>query len=110
MRLRVLAPEGEWSWATGRDLRLVFLMPVGLAGPGGMGELLRLAAARMRLHLSSDPTCVLAVPHDLEDGLYAGLTQYQPIQLRFSLFGLDLGGAGTGSIGHRVVFMDPADL
>jgi len=110
MRMRVLAPEGEWSWVAGRDLRLVFLMPVSFHGQEGMGEALRLAAARMRLHPSSGATCVLAIPHDLEDGLYAGLAQYQPIQLRFSLFGLDLGGAGTGFLGNRVVFMDPADL
>jgi GNAT superfamily N-acetyltransferase len=110
MRLRVLAPEGEWSWAVGRDLRLVFLMPVGFHGPEGAAEALRLAAARMRVHPWSDPTCVLAVPHDLEDGRYAGLGQYRPIQLRFTLFGLDLRGVGIGPLGDRPVFMDPADL
>lgn len=110
MRMRVLAPEGEWSWTAGRDLRLIFLMPVGFPGSEGAAEALRLAAARMRLLPSSDPTCVLAVPHDLEDELYAGLAQYQRIPLRFTLFGLDLAGTGTGSFGSRLVFMDPADL
>jgi len=110
MRLRVLALEGEWSWAAGRDLRLIFLMPVGFPGAGGVAEALRLAAARLRLHPWSGPTCVLAVPYDLEDSQYAGLARYQPIQLRFSLFGLDLGGAGADSLGSRIVFMDPADL
>lgn len=110
MRLRVLAPEGEWSWATGRDLRLFFLMPLGFQGPDGVDEALRLAAARMRVHPSSGPSCVLAVPHDLEDGRYAGLDQYRPIRMRYTLFGLDLSGAGIGSLGRRLVFMDPADL
>jgi hypothetical protein len=110
MRLRVLAPEGEWSWAADRVLRLVFLMPVGAPGAEGVEEALRLAAAWLRAHPSSGLTSVLAVPHDLEDERYAGLDQYRPMQLRYTLFGLDLTGAGTGSLGSRPVFMDPADL
>jgi hypothetical protein len=110
MRLRILAPEGEWSWAAGRDLRLVFLTPVGFQGLEGLGAALRLAAGRMRTSSWSDPACVLAVAHDLEDGRFIGLGQYRPIQLRYTLFGLNLTGAGTGSLGSRPVFMDPADL
>ncbi len=110
MRLRILAPEGEWSWTAGLDLRLVFLTPAAFQGPEGLVAAVRLAAARMRASSWSDSACVLAVPHDLEDGRYIGLGQYRPIQLRYTLFGLNLTGAGTGSLGSRPVFMDPADL
>jgi GNAT superfamily N-acetyltransferase len=110
MRLRVLAPEGEWAWAAGRDLRQVFLNPVGFPGPEGVEEALRLAAARMRAHPTSGLAPVLAVPHDLADGRYRGLEQYRPIRLHYTLFGLDLTGAGIGSLGSRPVFLDAADL
>jgi GNAT superfamily N-acetyltransferase len=110
MRMRVLAPAGEWSWAAGRDLRLVFLMPLGCSGPDAAAAALRLAAARLRAHLASDLACALAVPHDLEDALYAGLGQYHPIRLGFTLFGLVPGETQPASLGERVVYVDPADL
>jgi hypothetical protein len=50
------------------------------------------------------------VPHDLADPAYAVLDRFPSIQLRFTLFGLDLRGGGTSPLGSRLVFIDPADL
>jgi hypothetical protein len=57
-----------------------------------------------------DAAQVLAVPHDLADARYAALDEFRPIRLGFTLFGLELGGAGNLSLGSRPVFIDPADL
>jgi len=53
---------------------------------------------------------VLALTHDQADPAYAALDQFQPIRMGFTLFGLELGGAGNLSLGDRPVFVDPADL
>ncbi len=110
MRMRILEPMGAFSWATGRDLHLVFLMPLGFRGTDGLAESVRLAAARLCQDPAPAAVRVLAVPHDLADPAYAVLDQFPSIQLRFTLFGLDLRGAGAGSFGDRLVFIDPADL
>jgi len=101
---------GEFSWEAGRDLHLLFLMPLGFRGTDGLADAVRLAAARLRQDPAPAAVRVLAVPHDLADPAYAVLDQFPSIQLRFTLFGLDLRGAGAGSLGDRLVFIDPADL
>jgi GNAT superfamily N-acetyltransferase len=110
MRMRILEPMGEFSWAAGRDLHLVFLMPLGFHGTDGLAEAVRLAAARLRQDPAPAAVRVLAVPHDLADPAYAVLDRFPSIQLRFTLFGLDLRGGGTSPLGSRLVFIDPADL
>lgn len=110
MRMRILGPMGEFSWAAGRELRLVFLMPLGFRGPEGLAEAVRLAAARLRQDPGPAADRVLAVAYDLADPAYAVLDRFPSIQLRFTLFGLDLRGAGAASLGERLVFIDPADL
>jgi GNAT superfamily N-acetyltransferase len=109
-RMGILEPAGEWSWTAGRDLHLVFLLPLGFRGPDGVPEAVRLAAARLRQDRAPAAARVLAVPHDLADPVYATLDEFRPIRLGFTLFGLDLRGAGTNSLGSRPVYVDPADL
>ena len=110
MRMRILEPMGEFAWAAGRDLHLVFLMPLGFRGADGLAEAVLLAAARLRQDPAPAAVRVLAVPHDLADPAYAELDQFPSIRLRFTLFGLDLRGPGAASLGNRLVFIDPADL
>ncbi len=110
MRMRILRSEDAWSWAAGRDLHLVFLMPLGFQGPAGVADAVRLAAARLRQESGAGAARVLAVPHDLADPGYAALDGFHPIRLGFTLFGLDLGGRQDLSLGGRLAFVDPADL
>jgi GNAT superfamily N-acetyltransferase len=110
MRMRILEPMGEFSWAAGQDLHLIFLMPLGFHGTDGLADAVRLAATRLRQDPAPATVRVLAVPHDLADPAYAVLDQFPSIQLRFTLFGLDLRGTGAPSLGDRLVFIDPADL
>jgi GNAT superfamily N-acetyltransferase len=109
MRMRILQATGEWSWATGHNLHQVFLMPLGFRTSAGVAESVRWAATRLRRE-APDAAQVLAMPHDLADARYAALGEFRPIRLGFTLFGLELGGAGNLSLGSRPVFIDPADL
>ncbi|MBI4573585.1 MAG: GNAT family N-acetyltransferase [candidate division NC10 bacterium] len=110
MRMRIVGSEDAWSWAAGRDLHLVFLMPLGFQGPAGVADAVRLAAERLRQESGAGAARVLAVPHDLADPGYAALDAFRPIRLGFTLFGLDLGGRQDLSLGSRMAFVDPADL
>ena len=110
MRMRILQGELEWEWAVGRDLHLVFLMPLGFQEVRGLADAVRLAAVRLRRSAAPGVTHVLALTHDMEDTAYAALDQFRPIRMGFTLFGLELGGAGDLSLGGRPVFVDPADL
>lgn len=110
MRMRIIQGAGEWSWAAGRDLHLVFLMPLGFHDGGGLADVVRLAAGCLRQESASGATRVLAVPYDLADPGYAALDEFRPIRLGFTLFGLDLRGTGTISLGNRLAYIDPADL
>jgi GNAT superfamily N-acetyltransferase len=110
MRMRILQAKGEWSWAEGRDLHQVFLVPLGFRGPTELAETVRWAATRWRQESAMDAACVLAVPYDVADANYAALDAFRPIRLGFTLFGLELGGAGNLTLGRRPVFVDPADL
>lgn len=110
MRMRIPQATGEWAWAAGRDLHLVFLMPLGFRGGGDVAEGVRLAAARLRQAPAAGGARVLAIPHDLEDPGYAALDAFRPIGLNFTLFGLDLGGTSNRFVGARPAFVDPADL
>jgi GNAT superfamily N-acetyltransferase len=110
MRMRILEPMAEFSWTSGRDLHLVFLTPLGFRGMDGLADAVRLAAARLRQDPAPAAVRVLAVPHDLGDPAYAVLDQFRPLQLCFTLFGLDLRGGGASALGSRLVFIDPADL
>lgn len=110
MRMRILQAAGEWSWAAGRDLYLVFLTPLGFRDTRGLAEGVRMAAARLQQSSAQDVARVLVLTHDQADPSYAGLDQFRPIRMGFTLFGLELGGAGDLSFGSRPVFVDPADL
>ena len=110
MRMRVLRQSGEWAWAGGRDLNLVFLMPLGFRDAEGVAEAIRLAAARVRQEPAVGAACVLAIPHDLEAPGYTALDAFRPLRLAFDVFGLDLGEPSYHTIGTRPVFVDPADL
>lgn len=110
MRMRILATAGEWSWAGGRDLHQVFLMPLGFRGAEELTETVRLAAALLRHEPVAGTVRVLAVPYDLADPAYAALEGFRPVRLGFTLFGLELGGGRSISLGSRQVFVDPADL
>ncbi|MGE5851373.1 MAG: N-acetyltransferase family protein [Candidatus Methylomirabilota bacterium] len=110
MRMRILEPTGEWSWAAAGELHLIFLMPLGFRGTDELFETVRLAAAQLRQDSAPASARVLAVPHDLGDPAYAVLDQFRPLQLHFTLFGLDLRGGGASGLGSRLVFIDPADL
>lgn len=110
MRMRILQATGEWSWAAGRDLHQVFLMPLGFRRPEGVAEAVRQAAARLRRDAESSAGCVLAIPHDVADRSYLSLGAFHPLRLGFTLFGVDLSGSGEPSIGTRPAFVDPADL
>jgi GNAT superfamily N-acetyltransferase len=110
MRMRILQPVGEWTWAAGRDLRLVFLTPLGFRDARALADVVRMAAARLRESPASRVTRVLALTHDQADPAYAGLDQFQPIRMGFTLFGLELGRAGALSLGSRAAFIDPVDL
>jgi GNAT superfamily N-acetyltransferase len=110
MRMRILHAVGEWAWAAGRDLHLVFLMPLGFRDARGLAEAVKLAAGRLRKSPAPGVARVLALTHDQVDPAYVALDQFQPIRMGFTLFGLELGGAGDLSLGDRPVFVDPADL
>jgi ribosomal protein S18 acetylase RimI-like enzyme len=110
MRMRILQAEGDWSWTAGRDLHLVFLTPLGFHGSRELAETVRLAATQSRQHLPPGATRALAIPHDLEDPAYAPLCVFHPMQLRFTLFGLELTGLRSSGLGSRPVYVDPADL
>lgn len=110
MRMRILRAVGEWAWAAGRDLHLVFLMPLGFRDARGLPDAVKLAAGRLRKSPTPGAVRVLALTHDQADPAYAALDQFQPIRMGFTLFGLELGGAGDLSLGSRPVFVDPADL
>jgi GNAT superfamily N-acetyltransferase len=110
MRMRILQAAGEWSWAAGRDLHLVFLMPLGFRDAQGLAEAVRLAGARLRQGQVPGAARVLALAHDQADPAYAGLDRFRPIRMGFTLFGLELGGVDGPSLGNRPVFVDPADL
>jgi hypothetical protein len=110
MRMRILQAAGEWSWAAGRDLHLVFLTPLGFRDPRGLAEVVRMAAARLQRSPGPGVARVLALTHDQADPAYAALDQFRPIRMGFTLFGLELGGSGDLSLGSRPVFVDPADL
>lgn len=110
MRMRILGAGDEWSWAAGRDLHQVFLMPLGFRGAEGLAEAVRLAAAWLRQETAEGVARVLAVPYDKTDAAYAALDAFHPIRMGFTLFGVDLGGGGELPIGSRPVFVDPADL
>jgi GNAT superfamily N-acetyltransferase len=110
MRMRILQPTGEWSWAAGRDLHLVFLMPLGFRGAQGLVEAVRLAGARLRQGQAPGAARVLALAHDQADPAYDALDRFRPIRMGFTLFGLELGGVDGPSLGSRPVFVDPADL
>jgi len=110
MRMRILQAVGEWSWAAGRDLHLVFLTPLGFRDARGLAEVVSMAAARLRQSPAPGVARVLALTHDQADSAYAALDQFQPIRMGFTLFGLELGGARNLSLGDRPVFVDPADL
>ena len=110
MRMRILQARGEWSWAEGRDLHLVFLTPLGFRDTRGLAEVVRLTAARLRRSPAPGVARVLAFTHDQADSAYAELDQFRPIRMGFTLFGLAVGGEGAPSLGSRPVFVDPADL
>ena len=110
MRMRILQAVGEWSWAAGRDLHLVFLTPLGFRDGGGLADVVRMAAARLRELPAPGVARLLALTHDREDPAYAELDQFRPIRMGFRLFGLEFGGAGDLSFGSRAVCVDPADL
>jgi len=110
MRMRVLQAVGEWSWAAGRDLYLVFLTPLGFRDGLALAEALKTAAARLQQSPAPGVARVLALTHDQADPAYAALDQFRPIRMGFTLFGLELDGAGGLSLGSRPAFVDPADL
>lgn len=110
MRMRLLETAGEWTWAAGRDLHLVFLMPLGFRDGGVVAEAVRLAAARLRQVSAAGAAWVLAIAHDLGDTGYAALEAFRPLRLGFTLFGVYGGGADNLSLGTRPAFVDPADL
>ncbi|HSB69476.1 MAG TPA: GNAT family N-acetyltransferase [Candidatus Methylomirabilis sp.] len=110
MRMRVLQATGEWSWAGGRDLHLVFLVPLGFQGPEGIAPAVRLAVAILRGDTEIGAACVLAIPHDVADPAYTALDVFRPIRMGFTLFGVDIRGSGEPAIGARPAFVDPADL
>lgn len=110
MRMRILQAVGEWAWAAGRDLHLVFLMPLGFRDARGLADAVKLAAGCLPKSAVPGVARVLALTHDRGDPGYAALDQFQPIRMGFTLFGLELGGAGGPSLGSRPVFVDPADL
>jgi GNAT superfamily N-acetyltransferase len=109
MRMRILQTVGEWSWTAGRDLHLVFLTPLGFRDARGLADVVKMAAARLQQAPAPGVARVLALTHDQADVVYATLDQFRPIRMGFTLFGLDLGGAGDLSFGSRPVFVDPAD-
>jgi len=108
MRMRILRPAGEWAPPAGRDLSLVFLMPLGFRGDAG--QAVRLAAARLRQELGMSSGHVLAIPRDVEAPGYAALDRFGSLDLGFTVFGVNVGGSGGLSFGTRPVFVDPADL
>ncbi len=108
MRMRILQAAGEWSWAAGRDLHLVFLTPLGFRDALGLADVVRMAAARLQ-QAPPGVARVLALTHDQADPAYAALDQFRPVRMGFTLFGLELGGAEGVSVGSRPVFVDPAD-
>jgi hypothetical protein len=110
MRMRILHAVGEWAWAAGRELYLVFLMPLGFRDARGLVEAVKLAAGRLPKSPAPSVARVLALTHDQADPAYAALDQFQPVRMGFTLFDLELGGAGNLSLGDRPVFVDPADL
>lgn len=110
MRMQILREGGEWSWAAGRDLHLVFLMPLGFRDRRDLTEAVQQAAGRLRQEPAAGAVRVLAVPHDVADPAYAALEEFRPIRLGFTLFGLELGGARDIPLGARPMFVDPADL
>ena len=110
MRMQVLQATEEWTWAAGRDLHLVFLMPLGFRGPEDIAQAVRLAAARLHPGPLVGVAYVLVIPHDVEAPGYATLDAFRPIRLGFTLFGLDLSGARIASLGTRPAFVDAADL
>jgi GNAT superfamily N-acetyltransferase len=110
MRMRILQAAGEWAWAAGRDLHLVFLMPLGFRDARGLVEAVESAAACLRQGQAPGAARVLAIAHDQADRAYAALDRFRPIQMGFTLFGLELGGMDGLSLGGRPVFLDPADL
>jgi GNAT superfamily N-acetyltransferase len=109
MRMRILQAGGEWSWAAGRDLHLLFLTPLGFGDASALAEAVRLAATRLQHAPAPGMARVLALTHDQGDPTYAALDQFRPTRMGFTLFGLELGGSGV-SLGGRPVFVDPADL
>jgi len=110
MRMRILHAVGEWAWAAGRDLHLVFLMPLGFRNARGLADAVKLAAGCLPKSPAPGVARVLALTHDQADPAYAALDLFQPIRMGFTLFGLELGGSGGPSLGSRPVFVDPADL
>jgi hypothetical protein len=110
MRMHILQEAGEWSWAAGRDLHLVFLMPLGFGDGTDLVDAVRLAASHLRQEPGSCAARVLAVPHDLADPAYAPLDVFRPVRLGFTLFGVELDGARGVTPGGQPVYVDPADL
>ena len=110
MRMRILQAVGEWSWAAGRDIHLVFLTPLGFRNARDLADVVRMAAAGLQKSMAPGMPRVLALTHDQADPAYATLDQFRPVRMGFTLFGLESGGAGHLSLGSRPVFVDPADL
>jgi GNAT superfamily N-acetyltransferase len=110
MRMRILQPGGEWSWAAGRDLHLVFLTPLGFREVRDLAEVVKTAAAHLQQSPAPGAARVLAITHDQADPAYAELDQFRGIRMGFTLFGTELAEAGMPSFGSRPVFVDPADL
>ncbi len=110
MRMRILQAAGEWSWAAGRDLHLIFLTPLGFRDARALEETVPLAAAYLGQAAGAGVARVLAVAYDQADAAYAVLDRFRPIRMRFHLFGLASGDPGGPALGSRPVFIDPADL
>ncbi len=110
MRMRVLQAPGEWAWAGARDIHLIFLMPLGFREPEDLAEAVRLATARLDPRPPKGAARALAIAHDADAAGYTVLEVFHPLRLGFTVFGLDLGGAGSLPFGARPVFVDPADL
>jgi len=110
MRMRLLQAVGDWTWAAGRDVHLVFLTPLGFRDGRALADVVKMAATRLQQAPTPGAVRVLALTHDQADPAYAALDQFRPIRMGFTLFGLELDGAGDLSFGSRPVYVDPADL
>jgi len=110
MRMRLLQAVGDWAWAAGRDVHLVFLTPLGFRDGRALADVVKMAATRLQQAPTPGAVRVLALTHDQADPAYAALDQFRPIRMGFTLFGLELDGAGDLSFGSRPVYVDPADL